>query len=237
MLLSLQSVPRDDSSISLSDAVFGFSLVLPCEFLDSPELPTPEYLRQIQQIIKTTPVAPPHHKSAPLCAVPAQVLPSLLRSTHVFVREDTSKPPLSLLYRDSYMVVSCSPKNFSLQVGFKTDFVSVDRLKLVLSEFPITAQEPPCCGGPLLPQKRPASLPLAPVPPPPNLPTPHLTATSSRKTVRFSPPASVQPSAQKKHLSSLQSLKMLGAPMWRSYIIVFHFWTKPNIYNIDFPML
>ena len=45
VLLGLSSgVPSEDSSISPSEAVYGSPLILPCEFLDSPELPSPEYL-------------------------------------------------------------------------------------------------------------------------------------------------------------------------------------------------
>ena len=57
-------------------------------------------------------------------------------------------------------MVSRSPKYFSLQMGSKSDSGSIDRLKPVLSEFPVTAQEPPCRGRPPLSRK-----PLAPVPP------------------------------------------------------------------------
>ena len=45
VLLGLLSVPREDSSISPSEAVFGSPIVLPYEFMDSPELPSPEYLQ------------------------------------------------------------------------------------------------------------------------------------------------------------------------------------------------
>ena len=140
---------------------------------------SPEYLWRIQQIIKNTPVAPPHHNSAPPCSEPAQVPPSLLRSTHVFVRKDASKPPLSPLYK----------KYFSLQVGSKTDSVSMDRLKPVLSEFPVTTQEPPRRGRPPGAQRPPSPIPpLTPFPPTPSLHTPRSTARGSKKRVRFSPP-------------------------------------------------
>ena len=139
-------------------------LVLPGKFLDSPELPSPEYLHQIQQIIRNNLVTLPHHSSTLTNTVQEeQVPPSLLRSSHVFVREDSSKPPLSLLYRGFYLVISHSPKYFYLQMGFKTDSVYVDQLKTVLTQFPVTAQEPPCRGRPPLPPKPLALLP--PLPP------------------------------------------------------------------------
>ena len=82
VLLDLQSVTREDSSISLSEAVFGSPIVLPCEFLDSPELPSPEYLQWIQQITKNNPVAPPHHNISSSMFSSS----SLLQSTHFLVR-------------------------------------------------------------------------------------------------------------------------------------------------------
>ena len=47
VLFGLRSVPREDSAISATEALFGFPLVLPGEFLNSPELPSLEYLRRI----------------------------------------------------------------------------------------------------------------------------------------------------------------------------------------------
>ena len=194
VLLGLRSVPREDSSISSSEAVFGSPIVLPCEFLDSPELPSPEYLRRVQQIIKNTPVARPHHNSSPLGSESAQVPASLLQSTHVFVREDSSKPPLAPLYRGPYLVVTRSPKYFSLQIGSKTDSVSVDRLKPVLSEFTVTAQTPPRRGRPPKAPDPPAPVlptPVPPLPPTRDHPAPRSKAGVLRKRVRFSPPVPV----------------------------------------------
>ena len=50
VLLGLQSVPREDSSVSASEALFGSPLVLPGGFLNTPELPSLEYLRRIQSV-------------------------------------------------------------------------------------------------------------------------------------------------------------------------------------------
>ena len=195
-----------DSSISSSEAVFGSPLVLSGEFLDTTELLSSEYLRRIRQIIKNNPVFPPHHSSTQTNPVQEQIPPSLLCSSHVFVREDSSKHPLSPLYRGPYLVVSRSPKYFSLQMGSKTDSVSVDRLKTVLSEFPVTAQTPPCRGRPLLSPKPPAPFPPVPKPltlkppaPPPPIsghPTPFPRATSPKKKVHFSPPVPAAPSVR-----------------------------------------
>ena len=206
-----------------SEAVFVSPLVLPGEFLDSLELPSLEYLCQIQQIIKNNPIFPPHNISTPTNPVQDQIPPSLLHSFHVFVREDSSKPPLSPLYRGPYLVISRSPKYFSLQVGSKTDAVSVDQLKPVLLEFPVTVQEPPCRDRPPAPKHR-APVPPAPKPPAPSRPTSLPTATAPKKKVHFSPPVSAAAPARRnprrvvrdKHLFSLHVLKMLEGPLWRT---------------------
>ena len=149
VLLVLRSVPREDSAISASEALFGSSLVLPEEFLDSPELPSSEYLRRIQSILKNNPLIWPHHSSSSDLK-PDRIPSSLTSCSHVFIREDTSKPSLSPLYRGPYLVLSKYPKYFLVQIGSKSDSVSVDRLKPVISDHPLVPQLPPRRGRPLL---------------------------------------------------------------------------------------
>ena len=157
VLLGLQSVPREDSAISASEALFGSSLVLPEEFLDSPELPSSEYLRRIQSILKNNPLIGPHHSSSSDWK-PDRIPSSLTSCSHVFIREDTSKPPLSLLYKGPYLVLFKYPKYFLVQIGSKSDSVSVDRLKPILSDHPLVPQLPPRLERPhqpsLLPVRR-----------------------------------------------------------------------------------
>ena len=61
----------------------------------------------------------------------------------MFVRDDASKPPLSLLYRGPYRVLKRSEKFFVLQIEERTDSVSVDRLKPVISSVPVIPGVPP----------------------------------------------------------------------------------------------
>ena len=44
VLLGLRTVPKDDTSLSVSKAVYGSPLTLPGEFLGSPELPPSSFL-------------------------------------------------------------------------------------------------------------------------------------------------------------------------------------------------
>ena len=120
VLLGLRCAPREDSAVSASEALFGTPLVLPGEFLDSPELPSSEYLRKIQAVLKNNYTVLPHHSVATNIK-PDQIPSSISTCSHVFVREDASKPPLSPLYRGPFLVISRSPKYFVIQVGSKQD--------------------------------------------------------------------------------------------------------------------
>ena len=114
--------------------------------------------------MKNIPVSPPHHSVLnPDSGEENKIPTSLISCSHVFIREDATKPPLAPLYRGPYLVLNRFPKFFLLQVGSKADSVSVDRLKPVLSEFPVVSQDPPRRGRPPNP-KPPAPKPPAPAP-------------------------------------------------------------------------
>ena len=126
VLLGLRTVPKDDTGLSVSKAVYGSSLTVPGEFLGSPELPPASFLQNIENTLTGFAVPPPHH----VCKSPPQQLPpALLTAEFVFVREDASIPSLAPLYRGPYLVLERKSKFFRLQIGSRTDVVSVDRLK------------------------------------------------------------------------------------------------------------
>lgn len=62
VLLGLLSVPTEESAIYASEILFG-SPVLPREFMDSLELPSSEYLRRLQSILKNNFTVLPHHST------------------------------------------------------------------------------------------------------------------------------------------------------------------------------
>lgn len=145
-------------------------MVLPGQFLDSPQLPAEEYLWRVQQVLKNNPVSPPHQKSS--AEVPSSTVPSsLLSSAYVFIQEDLSNYLSCLRWtegRTEYWL-SQTPKYFIVQIGSKQDSVSVDRLKPVLSETPVIPQLPPHRGCPpalkLPPLRPPAPKPLTQISP------------------------------------------------------------------------
>ena len=66
----------------------------------------------------------------------------------MFVRRDGHVPPLEPLYTGPFKVLKREEKTFTIQVGTKTEVVSVDRLKPVLSDGPVEVQLPPRRGRP-----------------------------------------------------------------------------------------
>ncbi|XP_023322535.1 uncharacterized protein LOC111696949 [Eurytemora carolleeae] len=137
VLLGLRATPKDDTGLSVSEAVYGAPLTLPGELVDVPELLPDTFLRKVNRAVEGFAVTPPHH----VRPVPPVQLPAAL---------------ISAKY-----------------VGSKQDVVSVDRLKPVFSDTPVTTALPPPRGRPRL---KPAPAPAT---------TPPLSATKNTKRVRF----------------------------------------------------
>jgi transposase InsO family protein len=64
VLLGIRSAWRDDSSFSPADAVYGSQLLLPGQFLDSPENPSPSFIADFQGVLAgRSPTSTTHHSS------------------------------------------------------------------------------------------------------------------------------------------------------------------------------
>ena len=81
-------------------------------------------------------------------SLPLQHPAAFLSAKFVFVREDASIPSLAPLYRGLYLVLQCRDKFFHLQIGFRTDVVSVDWIKPLFSDESVSPAIPPTCGRP-----------------------------------------------------------------------------------------
>ena len=119
--------------------------MVPGEFLGSPELPPPAFLRKIEEAVSGFAVPPPHHIQVSL-------------------------PNQLPLYRGPYLVLEQRDKFFRLQIGSKSDAVSVDCLKPAFSEDPIEPALRPVRGRP--PSRPRLAVPPEPVVPPPSAPPP-----------------------------------------------------------------
>jgi hypothetical protein len=153
--------------------VFGTPLILPGQFLDSPEIPPKLFLEQFSKALSAAEHATTRHNTAAARQPPPRLPDDLARATMVFVRRDGHVPPLQPLYDGPYAVIRRSLHHFTLRIGDKVDKVSTIRLK------PCTDPAVP----PALPRVRgrpPAAVRLRDFPPP---------GAAAARRVHFSPQA------------------------------------------------
>ncbi len=158
VLLGLRAAREDDGSTP-AQAVFGSPLILPGQFLDSPELASKTFLEQFSKTLSAAEHSATRHNTAAVRRPPPQLPNDLARAPTVFVRRGGHVPPLQPLYDGPYTVIRRSLLHFTLRIGDKEDKVSNLRLK------PCTNPAAP----PALPRVRgrpPAAVPCRDFPPP-----------------------------------------------------------------------
>ena len=161
VLLGLRSAPREDSASSASEAVYGSDLVLPHQFLQSQDPPSNQFYKDLKDSMSGFHPVPAHHNTPEVPILPQQVPISLATCPMVLVRKDGHVPPLSPLYEGPYKVLDCSQRTFRLQVGNRTEVVSVQRLKPAVTSDEEKPSEPPRRGRP---PRRVSPVPPAPAP-------------------------------------------------------------------------
>ena len=126
VLLGIRSAPKEDSTISSAELLYGTPLTLPGQFLESGE-PEESFQQDSKFRMKKHSLPPSnHHKTVP----PPVFTPETLNKVDfVFVRRDGYVPPLTPLYEGPYRVLERSDKYFRLEIGSNIDTVSIDRLK------------------------------------------------------------------------------------------------------------
>ncbi|MFN9908114.1 MAG: hypothetical protein ACK56F_18605, partial [bacterium] len=136
--------------------------LLPGQFLDSPENPSPSFIADFQGILSGRPPTGTAHHASP---EPADLPEDLLLARYVLVRRDGHQPPLSPAYDGPYLVLERSLRFFKLKIGERSDNVSTLRLKPCHTppDTQVVPAEPPRRGRP--PKKKPP-------PAPPTLPAP-----------------------------------------------------------------
>lgn len=134
VLLGLRAAPKEDSGISSAEMVYGAPLTLPGEFLDLMEQPTSEVIEKIRAGPTSVPTRPLPHTDKP-----SSLLQKLQAATHVYVQRGNAAPPLTPLYQGPYAVKNRGPK-------YRSEVISVDRLKPHLGTAPVTPAQPPRRG-------------------------------------------------------------------------------------------
>jgi hypothetical protein len=145
VMLGIRTAWREDAEFSPAEAVFGSQLVLPGQFLNSPEPPSPSFLSDFQGVLAArSPLQTAHH-ATPL---PAELPEELLLSRFVLIRHDGVQPPLSPLYDGPFLVLERSLHFFKVQIGSRVETVSTHRLKPCHAPREVQAAEPPRRGRP-----------------------------------------------------------------------------------------
>jgi transposase InsO family protein len=129
VLMGLRAAPREDDGSTPAQEVFGTPLILPGQFLDSPEIPPKLFLEQFSKTLSAAEHATTRHNTAAARQPPPRLPDDLARATMVFVRRDGHVPPLQPLYDGPYAVIRRSLHHFTLRIGDKVDKVSTLRLK------------------------------------------------------------------------------------------------------------
>lgn len=127
ILLGIRSSVRPELGTSAAELVYGQPLRLPGQFFRASKSPTthPEFLKQLRSHFDVLrPTNTSNHSRAQVF-----VHKDLATSTHVFVRQDLVRKPLEQPFKGPYQVIKKTDKFFTLQVGNKTQNVTVERLK------------------------------------------------------------------------------------------------------------
>ena len=77
-------------------------------------------------------------------AIPTSVPHDLQQAKFVFIRRDAHCTPLQCPYKGPFKVIQTGPKTFQVDIGGKTEIISVDRLKIVHMdlEHPVQVAQP-----------------------------------------------------------------------------------------------
>jgi hypothetical protein len=157
VLLGVRTAPKEDLASSSAELVYGMPLTVPGDFLatttdtDSPDATV--FLPQLRQKVGTLAPTPTSQHRVPTSTVPA----TLQHSKYVFIRRDAHRTPLQRPYEGPFKVITPGAKTFQLDVGGRTEVISIDRLKpahLDLDQ-PVTVALP-------RPRGRPRKMPIAP---------------------------------------------------------------------------
>jgi len=166
-LLGIRTAPKEDLNSSSAELVYGTPLTVPGEFLGSPcgtQQPS-TFLSQLRARVGTLVPVPTVQHGNTRSSVPSD----LHSSCFVFVRRDAHRTPLERPYEGPFRVLQRSPKTFQLDIGGRTETVSVDRLKPAHLDIdqPVTVAQPRRRGRPPAVARSPTVVPAPPerVPP------------------------------------------------------------------------
>ncbi len=154
VLLGLRAAAREDYGTTPAQAVFGSPLILPGQFLDSPELPSKDFLEQLSKTLSVAEHSSTRHNTAAARGPPPKLADDLTHAPTMFVRREVHVPPLQPLYDGPYAVLRRSLHHFTLCIGLSQGGQGVHSPAQALHRPHCTAcaaqgQGPPACRRPL----------------------------------------------------------------------------------------
>ena len=123
VLLGLRTTPKEGADVSCAEMVYGDPLVIPAEFF--PGTPSSPDLVRLRALVGKHAPCPQTYQPARPTHIPA----SLTSATHVFVRTDAHRPPLTPPYQGPFKILQRKAKTLLLQMKGAPDWVSIDRVK------------------------------------------------------------------------------------------------------------
>lgn len=129
VLLGLRSAFKADLHCTSAELVYGCPLRLPGDLLTPPPADGPSdpagYVADLRRLFEQIRPVLPRQRSDHSVFV-SQDLSSC---THVFVRHDAARRPLTPAFDGPYRVIERHPKTFTLDINGRQDVVAADRVK------------------------------------------------------------------------------------------------------------
>ena len=127
VLLGIRTAPKEDLGCSLAELVYGQPLTVTGDFISSHNHPADrasELLCWRKQASALVPIPTSQHGAR------RSPLPQYLeKAKFVFIRRDGHRAPLQRPYEGPFRVIEPGIKTFKVDIGGKTETITVDRLK------------------------------------------------------------------------------------------------------------
>ena len=122
VLLGLRTTPKAPGDVSIAEKVYGDTLQVPGDFFKKENIISQSALRrEVDKYIPCEPTFKDRKKK--------YIPPDLNSCSHVFIRVDAAKPPLTPPYTGPYTVKQKKKKSWQLDIRGTLSWVSIDRLK------------------------------------------------------------------------------------------------------------
>ena len=121
VLLGLRTTPKEGTNATAAEMTYGDNIQVP-DFFSTPGKTNLQAIRrEVQKFIPCTPT----YKNTRETYIP----PDLTTSSHVFIRIDSQRAPLTPPYTGPYKVLQRKQKVFKIDIRGNPEWISIDRLK------------------------------------------------------------------------------------------------------------